>query len=252
MSDCGEARLLLHGLLDGELDAAHAVRCEAHLAACPGCAAAFAEMKALRRTIGESDVHYPAPRALRARVGRALAAAEARRPLLARLRPAWPAWSLSGAAAALAATLAILLLMPRGPDLTAEIVAGHVRSLQAAHLVDVATSDQHTVKPWFAGRIDFSPPVIDTSAAGFTLVGGRLDYVGGRAVAAIVYRRRLHVINLFVWPESGGAGGDGAEARDGFYIRRWRGHGMIHIAVSDLNPAELGQFEALIEAGENR
>jgi anti-sigma factor RsiW len=251
MSDCDSARLLLHGLIDGELDAAHAIDCEAHLAVCPACASAFAEMQALRRRIGETDLDHDAPPELRLRIERALAAAGARRPFLARLRPSWPSWSLGGAAAALAASVAILLMVPRGPDLSAEVVASHVRSLQAAHLVDVATSDQHQVKPWFAGRVDFSPPVIDTSAAGFTLVGGRLDYVGGRAVAAIVYRRRLHVINLFVWPGDG-TGGAGSETRGGYNIRRWHGNGMTHAAVSDLNPAELGQFEALIEAGEGR
>ena len=250
MSDCGEARLLLHGLIDGELDAANAVRCEEHLAACPDCAATYEEMQALRARIGEAEVRYRAPPALRARIGHSLASAGARRPFLGRLRFSWPAWSLGGGVTALAASLAILLLVPRGPDLSAEIVSSHVRSLQAAHLVDVATSDQHTVKPWFAGRVDFSPPVVDTSPAGFTLVGGRLDYVGGRAVAAIVYRRRLHVINLFIWPDSG-AGAE-TEARDGYNVRRWHANGMAHSAVSDLNQVELGQFEALIEAGEGR
>ena len=170
-------------------------------------------MQELRARIGGADLRYAAPPALRARIGRALAAAGAPRPFLARLRPAWPVWSLGGGGAALLASLAILLLVPRGPDLSAELVASHVRSLQAAHLLDVATSDQHTVKPWFAGRVDFSPPVIDTSAAGFTLVGGRLDYLDGRPVAAIVYRRRLHLINLFVWPESGTGGGDESARR---------------------------------------
>ncbi|MBV9883881.1 MAG: anti-sigma factor [Sphingomonadaceae bacterium] len=248
MSDCESARLLLHGLLDGELDAANAARAEDHLAACPGCGVAFAEMKALRGRIGAARLLETAPPGLRARIEQSLAAG-ARRPLLGRLRSAWPIWSLGGSAAALIASLALLLMVPRGPDLPAELVASHVRSLQAAHLVDVATSDQHQVKPWFAGRVDFSPPVIDTSAAGFTLAGGRLDYVGGRAVAAIVYRRRLHVINLFVWPDGGSDGGSDAP-RDGYNVRRWRSHGMAHWAVSDLNPAELAQFEALIEAGE--
>lgn len=248
MSDCDSARLLLHGLLDGELDAANAARCEDHIAACADCAAAYTEMKALRGRIGAASLRERAPPRLRARIERSLAAGT-RRPLLGRLRPGWPIWSLGGSSAALVASLVLLLMVPRGPDLPAEIVASHVRSLQAAHLVDVATSDQHQVKPWFAGRIDFSPPVIDTSAAGFTLVGGRLDYVGGRAVAAIVYRRRLHVINLFVWPEGAGDGG-GDAPRDGYNVRRWRSHGMAHWAVSDLNPTELAQFEALIEAGE--
>jgi anti-sigma factor RsiW len=247
MSDCASIRLLLHGLIDGELDAANTMRCEEHLAACPDCAAAFRELRDLGATLQAADLRYPAPPGLASRISQSLSPA-ASRSWLARLRPSWSTLSLGGGVAALAASLLIILMVPRGPDIPAELVASHVRSLQATHLVDVATSDRHTVKPWFAGRVDFSPPVVDTSAAGFTLVGGRLDYLDGRPVAAIVYRRRLHIINLFVWPD----GGQGAEVRSsgGYNLTGWRRGGMVHWAVSDLNPDELRQFEALIEAGE--
>ena len=249
MTGCDTTRLLLHGLLDGELDAANALSCEEHLAGCPACAAAYAEMASLQDRVRAADPHYPAPPGLAARVERALAAAAAQRPLRQRLRPHWPAWPLGAGAAALAASLLILLLVPRGPDLPVEIVSSHVRSLQAAHLVDVVASDRHVVKPWFAGRVDFSPPVVDSSPAGFVLAGGRLDYLDGRPVAAIVYRRRQHVINLFVWPGDGQAA-PAAESRDGYNMLRWTSGGMVHWAVSDLNAAELRQFQALIAAGE--
>ena len=247
MTDCGATRLLLHGLLDGELDAANAMRCEEHLAGCAACAATYADMAALQNQVRSADPHYPAPSGLAGRVARALDSAQGRRPLMRRLR--WPSWSLGAGAAALAASLLILVMVPRGPDLPAEIASSHVRSLQAAHLVDVVTSDRHVVKPWFAGRIDFSPPVIDTTPAGFAIVGGRLDYLDGRPVAAIVYRRRQHVINLFIWPGTGRSA-PSTEVRDGYNMVHWTAGGMNHWLASDLNAGELLQFQALIAAGE--
>ena len=247
MSDCETTRLLVHGLIDGELDAANALAAEAHIADCADCAALHEEMIELRARLGAADLHYPAPPGLAARIDCALGSA--RRPAVRRPSLGWLNWASGGGLTALAASLLVLLMVPRGPDLPAEIVASHVRSLQAAHLVDVVTSDRHTVKPWFAGRIDFSPPVVDSSPAGFVLAGGRLDYVDGRPVAAIVYRRRQHVINLFIWPGPGGPA-PSADARDGYNILHWTSGGMVHWAVSDLNAAELGQFAALVAAGE--
>jgi anti-sigma factor RsiW len=247
MSDCETIRLLVHGLIDGELDAANTLAAEAHIADCADCGALHEEVIKLRARLGAADLHYPAPPGLVARIDRAIGSAQ--RPAVRRPRFAWPNWATGGGLIALAASLLVLLMVPRGPDLSAEIVASHVRSLQVAHLVDVVTSDRHTVKPWFAGRIDFSPPVIDTSPAGFVLAGGRLDYLDGRPVAAIVYRRRQHVINLLVWPGPGSSGPT-AETRDGYNMLHWTSGGMVHWAVSDLNAAELGQFQALVASGE--
>jgi anti-sigma factor RsiW len=132
-----------------------------------------------------------------------------------------------------------------------EVQGAHVRSLLVeGHLHDVASTDQHTVKPWFDGRIDFAPPVTDEVAAGFPLLGGRLDYVAGHPAAALVYGRRLHHINVFVWPEREGSGGAAHDERNGYVLEHWTANGMSFWAVSDLNPAELLSFAQLLQRRE--
>jgi len=229
---------LLHGFVDGELDAAHAQDYERHLADCPDCAAAVAHLRAMRGLLHEAETAWPAPARLHARV-LADIARDRRRVWPNLLKRLWN-WSPLPLAAGLAACLMLLLAQPPGPDLAGELVAGHVRSLLARHLTDVETSDEHTVKPWFAGRIDFAPPVVDLSARGFPLVGGRLDYIGGRAVAVLIYRRGEHVINLFIWPDRHGH--DGGSTREGYSLTRWNQAGLNFWAVSDVNPVELREF----------
>ena len=247
---CPDRRLLLHGLIDGELDAANALELEAHLEGCAGCRRELERLRVLRRRLAEPAIGYPAPEGLRARITAAVEAEDAGER---RMKTVWSVrrfapFVLGGGMAALAVSLALVLFSPAAPPLTLEreLVDDHVRSLLAQHLTDVASTDQHTVKPWFAGRIDYSPPVVDLKEQGFPLAGGRLDYVDGKVTAALVYRRRLHVINLFVRPASGRDGGF-ETSRDGYNLVRWRKGGLEFWAVSDLNRTELEQFRDLFE-----
>ena len=159
----------------------------------------------------------------------------------------WPAWLGLGAAFAcgLLASVLVARFLPQDQGgLAQEVVAAHVRSLMVAHLEDVASTDQHTVKPWFAGKLDFSPPVNDLSAQGYVLTGGRLDYIDRHTAAALVYRHQRHAINVFVWPDRGAARSAGT-TQDGFNLVAWNRGGMQFWAVSDLNAAELRQFAGL-------
>ena len=250
---CPESALL-HALVDGELDAANALRCEAHVARCPACAAELDELRALRAVLARDGIARRAPEHLRARILASLAAEQAgRAPAMpASASRAWTARLLAAARGraalpyglALAASLALAVVASRpdrGPDLSRQLVAGHVRSLLATHLTDVPSSDQHTVKPWFAGKIDFAPPVIDLGDRGFPLVGGRLDYIDGRVVAALIYSRHKHVINLFLWPKGGHA--PRSAALEGYNILGWQQAGLTFWAVSDLNAVELKEFQ---------
>jgi len=131
-----------------------------------------------------------------------------------------------------------------------EIVSAHLRSLQAGHLTDVISTDQHTVKPWFAGKLDVSPPVIDLTAQGFTLIGGRLDYVDARPIGAVVYKRRAHIINLFAWADHGQTL-PASGLRDGYRMILWKQNDLDLAAVSDVDPAELDKFVALVKKSQS-
>ncbi|MGD0617475.1 MAG: anti-sigma factor [Bryobacteraceae bacterium] len=231
---CDEIKDLLDAFVDGELDLRSNVAVEGHLNECAACAGEVEGRMELRQAIGEADLYFPAPREVRQRI---------RRSLRTRWIPrVW--WSVPVAAA-----LALVFVLAPRPGSTAmeqAVVSGHVRSLMPNHLMDVPSSDSHTVKPWFNGKVDFSPPVKDLKADGFTLVGGRLDYLQDRTVAALVYQRRKHLINVFLWPSSRADSGVTAETRQGYNLLHWTRSGFEYWAVSDLNLQELGEFERLL------
>jgi anti-sigma factor RsiW len=206
--------------------------------------------QALRSAITTGSLYYHAPSDLRQRVQSAV-----REVNQAETKFWFPSWRWLGVGVSLAAVaalvLALILTWTRSPAddlLTKEAISAHVRSLMADHLTDVASSDRHTVKPWFNGRLDFSPPFTDLTERGFPLIGGRLDYLDTRPVAALVYRRQQHIINLFIWP-SAGAPQKAAQhpvTQQGYHLIRWTAAGMSFLAVSDLNERELEEFVGLV------
>ena len=256
--------LLVQAEIDGELDAAAAAALAAHQANCPICQAAAAELAQARALIGEG-LYRPMPADLRDRLTAQIAAAAPRRretdapQAAARVIPSpasvgglgrgslrssrwWSSAAGFGLGAACAAAISLFMLAPGETGLAEQIVAGHIRALQPGHLEDVASSDQHTVKPWFDGRIDFAPPVKDLVAERFPLRGGRLDYVAGRPVAALVYQRDKHLIDLYIWPAAGAAQPPETTTRQGYNVVHWTQNGMALWAVSDLEAGQLRQF----------
>jgi anti-sigma factor RsiW len=241
MSACPDKDLLLHALADGELDAGNVLALEAHIAGCPGCAAELAAIHEVKAQLKAAPSAYAAPQSLYDRLDAALAEAEAPPPQ-PRRTTRLETWVLSGTGAAIAASIALMAILPSGASLQSELVDAQARSLDAQHLVDVQTSDRHTVKPWFNGKVDFAPPVVDLVARGYPLVGGRLDRIDGRRVAALVFHRGAHVINLFVWP------GDAPstpvmQQQRGYNLINWGRGGLVFWAVSDCDPAALTGFQ---------
>lgn len=245
---CKDAQELIHGYIDGELDPSGNLEIERHLETCEACSAVYKREQALHSLMQNSSLKFKAPAHLRATIESAV-----RKAANAERAPGWVApWRWLSVAAALASLAAVIWIAavvsrPSEQDLMAqEVVSSHVRSLMAGHLTDVPASDQHTVKPWFNGKLDFSPPVKDLTAQGFILAGGRLDYLGQTPAAALIYRRRQHVINLFIWPApSNRSTPMKVQTRRGYNLIHWTQSGMTCWAVSDLNPAELQEFSRL-------
>jgi mycothiol system anti-sigma-R factor len=247
---CDLSHDVLHGYLDGELDAARASEFERHLETCRECVGALESQEALRASLQRMGLYERAPATLQQKIRRGLDAATVT-AISPRRFPT--RWVLAVAAAILLVALVSWVALPRflgGPNPTtvtaAELVDAHVRSLQPGHLTDVTSTDQHTVKPWFDGRIDFIPPVKDFADEGFSLIGGRLDVLNGRSVAALVYGRRKHLINVFVWPtQEPDSAFHSSKVHQGFQWVHWRHQGMEFCAVSDIADPELRQLAQL-------
>ena len=246
---CAFAHSTVHGYFDGELDAVRAAEFERHLESCSDCQQSLAGMESLRGRLQQADLYEHASAPFREQILRKTVSKRGPVTLPSLMSRRW--MLASGGALATAAALAIVLLViqPRREmaQISAAIIDAHVRSLQPGHLIDVQSADSHTVKPWFDGKLDFVPPVSDFSQQGFELVGGRLDAIDGRSAAAVVYARRKHYINLFVWPyEEDEPMPLTTGSRQGYNWVMWKSGKMRFCLVSDTPPADLQELRKLI------
>ncbi len=257
---CQETRDLINAYVDGELDLVGNLEIEQHLQECSACSQIYRNQQALRAAISGGSLYYRSPANLQKRIQSAVRKSSKSGP--AHRTVAWP-W------AAIAAALVVVIVTAFGlarlqstpsatplvtdDPLTQEVIASHVRSLMANHLTDVPSSDQHTVKPWFNGKLDFSPQVEDLAGQGFPLVGGRLDYIDNRPVAALIYGRNKHYINLFIWPVTGERDMATTTATHrGYHVFHWTRSGMTYWAVSDVNSSDLEEFVQLVQGRDTR
>ncbi len=247
---CDESEVMLHALIDGELDAGHAREVEAHVASCAECGEKFATFSTMHEVMSAAPLKETAPAHLRNRIETLVGAPPSRvvsmRQFMRPTRRFFVGGFAMGSVLSAAAAASLVLTVMRKDQqqtIAEEVVSAHIRSLQAGHLMDVETSDRHTVKPWFNGRVDVAPPVLDLTAESFTLLGGRLDYIDSEPVAAIVYQRRKHVINLFVAQHLGARHPRKiAESIQGYNVRHWSQDGLDLWAVSDIAGEELDEF----------
>lgn len=252
---CQRAQEFIHGYLDGELDLARSLEVEQHMHECEICARTYRSHTTLRSALKHNSLYYTAPADLEKRIQSSL-----REGVKSEVSAGAFGWLTVGAALAFMLLVGVVVwrlaprpIGPAGADLLAqEVVSDHVRSLQLpGHLADVLSSDQHTVKPWFDGKVDFAPPVKDFASQDFHLYGGRLEYLNNRTVATLVYQRRLHYINLYIWPAAqAGATGEVTTQRQGYNLIHWTSSGMNYWAISDLNSVELHEFSRLVQQGQ--
>jgi anti-sigma factor RsiW len=243
---CGEIKNLLSPYVDDELTLTECAKINDHLAHCPSCEAELKSLQALRQRMRAPELHFKMPEGLEKRIFKAMPKESRRDFFSVRGMALGGGW----AAALFIAVVAVTHLREAGQrpgdELAQEVVSEHLRSIKTGHLIEVVSTDQHTVKPWFNGKVDFSPNVKDLSAMGFPLTGGRVDYLAGHPVAAIVFQRKKHTINLFIWPDK-----DSREANvqsfsiNGYNIFKWSKDGFWYWAISDLNPTELTEFMQL-------
>jgi len=242
--NCNEIHPLLHAYVDSELDLMRSLEVERHLKTCASCMAIKRSLHSLHSNLRHSDLSYQAPEALRQRIRQSVGSAPAEtaprnsRPWM------WQFLTLGAIGFAIVALMLQPVGISEGDRLADEAISNHVRSLMAGHLMDVASTDQHTVKPWFNGKIDFAPEVKDFAAEGFPLIGGRLDYLNSQTVAALVYHRNQHTINVFAWPAKS-ATADTTQDRRGYTVINRNINGLHYTIVSDLNTKELSEFAKL-------
>jgi anti-sigma factor RsiW len=247
---CERADTLVHGYFDNELDALRAAEFESHLEQCSECVAALDALESLRSTINVAQPYEKMPASFRKKI---LADLHVKSPTVMVPTRATANWRWLAMAAAFLLLIyggwRVASLNTRGDGrealMASRIVDAHLRSLQPGHLADVISTDQHTVKPWFEGKVDFAPPVRDFTEQGFPLQGGRLDVVDNRTVAALVYGRRKHVVNVFVWPTSEKDAAPRTGSIQGYQWIDWRKQGMEFYAVSDAAAPDLHQLQRL-------
>jgi mycothiol system anti-sigma-R factor len=251
---CGDCRPMLEALIDEELGPEDAERVRAHVATCVECARTLESQKDLSRLLRDNLVHYEAPDVLKARIRSALSqTAESsetggggtRTPAL---RGRWIRLAAAGLAIAAASSGTTFLAMRTAASersVAGEVLTSHVRSLMPGHVVDVASNDQHNVKPWFNGRLALSPPVPRLDSLNFRLIGGRLDYLSGHPAAVVVYARRQHLINVYAWPQPGADTREASRSTQGYNLVNWRSGDVEFWVVSDLNARELAEFTGL-------
>jgi anti-sigma factor RsiW len=250
---CENNEPLLQAYFDGELDVVRSVEFEEHLKTCAACSGKLHEQQILRQSLRSSNLYEASPESLQSRIRASLPGDKVHLKLI----PMWRRSAIRWSVVAAALVIAVLLGMRAIPNIVGqrhtsliaqEIVASNIRSLQPGHLFDVQSTDQHTVKPWFDGKLDFSPPVVDLASAGFPLIGGRLDYIDQRDVAALIYQRRKHFINVFVWPGSTGfSSKQTIKSWQGYNVMRWSRGGFQFWAVSDVSPSDLANFVQLLK-----
>jgi mycothiol system anti-sigma-R factor len=249
--NCNRSSTILHGYLDNELDVLSAADFERHLEQCPKCVSALETLESIRSSLNVAQLYEKAPAELRKKI---LARIDSPRSVtvLQKRTAVWQ-WLAVAAALILVTYIGLRVVSPHRADtdkyetvLAAEIIDAHLRSLQPGHLIDVVSTDQHTVKPWFDGKLDFSPPVQDFADQGFPLQGGRVDVVHGRSVAALVYGRRKHFINVFIWPNNEKDNAPRSGSQQGYQWTEWRKDGMEFCAVSDAAPSALEQLRSLL------
>lgn len=242
--NCAEFNLLVHAYVDGELDVMRSVEVEQHARGCAACAAKISAIKSLQVALRENELGYHAPASLRHAVRQMAAPAEPQ-PRPQDWQWLWKFFAVGATAVAVVALMLRSATLSEFNPVLGEVVDAHVRSLMANHLTDVLSSDKHTVKPWFAGKLDFSPDVKDFTPQEFPLYGGRLDYLNGHTVAALVYQHNKHLINVFIWPAET-ATSSSEQTEHGYNVILFDVNHFHYALVSDMDSSEMEQLAGML------